>query len=56
MIEAIGRDLRFAARGLRRSPGFTAAAVLPQAVQAVRDSLARIRTMTGGLESVLKLR
>lgn len=28
----------------------------PQAVQAVRDSLTRIRTMTAGLESVLKLR
>jgi DNA-binding PadR family transcriptional regulator len=28
----------------------------PQALRAVRDSLGRIRTMTAGLESVLKLR
>ncbi len=32
MIEAIVRDLRFAARGMARTPSFTAAAVLTLAI------------------------
>jgi putative ABC transport system permease protein len=32
MLESLTRDLRFAARGLRRSPGFTAAAVVTLAL------------------------
>jgi len=32
MIEPLARDFRFAVRGLRRSPGFTVAAILTLAL------------------------